>query len=158
LQTQLRRSFFEQLHLLFAVALLVILQALVDVLVSPLEHAIHQTGELVRHRGDRLWRTESGAEATVLCAEVALTPQQRGGGQPKGRRGSIDDVPGAFANHLASGNAIIRTQPEPGGEVRLGLPARHLHADFADDGLGYADIDTVDPGQVDAADAVQFTT
>ena len=31
-------------------------------------------------------------------------------------------------------------------------------ADFADDGLGHADIDAVDPGQVDAADAVQFMT
>src|SRR6266550_9424710 len=42
LQPQLGRSFFEQLHLLFAVALLVVLQAFVEVLVSPLEHAIHQ--------------------------------------------------------------------------------------------------------------------
>jgi hypothetical protein len=66
-------------------------------------------------------------------------------------------VSGAFANHLPAGDAIIRTQPEPGREVRLGLPARHIHADFADDGLSHADIDAVDPGQVDAADAVQFT-
>jgi hypothetical protein len=42
--------------------------------------------------------------------------------------------------------------------VRLGLPARHLQADFADHGLGRADIDAVDPGEVDAADAVDFTT
>ena len=41
--------------------------------------------------------------------------------------------------------------------MRLGLPARHVHADFADDGLGDADVDAVDAGQVDAADAVQFT-
>ncbi len=40
--------------------------------------------------------------------------------------------------------------------MRFGLPARHVHADFADEGLGHADIDAVDPGQVDAADAVQF--
>ena len=65
-------------------------------------------------------------------------------------------MPGAFANHLAAGDAIIWTQPEPGGEVGLGLPARHVHADFADEGLGDADIDAVDAGQVDAADAVQF--
>ena len=41
--------------------------------------------------------------------------------------------------------------------MRLGLPARHIHADFADEGLGHADINAVDPGQVDAADAMQFT-
>ena len=40
--------------------------------------------------------------------------------------------------------------------MRLAFPARHIQADFADDGLGHADIDAVDPGQVDAADAVQF--
>jgi hypothetical protein len=58
---------------------------------------------------------------------------------------------------FASGDAIIRTQPEPGRKVRLGFPARHIQADFADDGLRHADIDAVDPGEVDAADAVQFT-
>jgi hypothetical protein len=40
----------------------------------------------------------------------------------------------------------------------LGVPARHIQADFADDGLRHADIDAVDAGQVDTADAVQFTT
>jgi hypothetical protein len=49
---------------------------------------------------------------------------------------------------------MIRTQPEPGREVRLSFPTRHIQADFAEDGLGHADIDAVDPGQVDAADAV----
>src|SRR5262249_16330116 len=102
LQPQLRRSFFEQLHLLFAVALLVVLQTLVDVLVSPVEHAIDQSGQLVGHRGDCLRRTQSGAEPTVLGTEIALTPQQRRGGQPQRRRGSIDDVSGAFAHHPAS--------------------------------------------------------
>ena len=42
--------------------------------------------------------------------------------------------------------------------MRLGLPARHIHTHFADDGLRHADIDAVDPGQVDAADAVQVPT
>lgn len=41
--------------------------------------------------------------------------------------------------------------------MRLGVPARHIQADFADERLGHADIDAVDPGQVDAADAVEFT-
>ena len=97
-----------------------------------------------------------GAETAVLGAQVTLAPQQRGGGQPERRRGSIDDVPGASANHLASGDAIVWTEPEPGREMRLGLPAHHVHADFADEGLGDADINAVDPGQVDAADAMKF--
>src|SRR5262249_25327128 len=82
LEPELGRSFLEQLDLLFTVAILVVLQTLVDVLVSPLEHAIHQTGKLVRHGGDRLRCAESGAETTILAAQIALTPQQRRGGQP----------------------------------------------------------------------------
>ena len=75
-------SLLEQLYLLLPVTLFVVLQTPVRVLMSPLEHAIHQPGELVRHRGDRLRRTESGTEATVLGTQIALTPQQRGRGEP----------------------------------------------------------------------------
>ena len=57
LQTELDGSFLESLHLLLLVSVLVVLETLVDVLVSPLEHAIHQAGQLVRHGGDRLRRT-----------------------------------------------------------------------------------------------------
>ena len=38
----------------------------------------------------------------------------------------------------------------------LVLPARHIQTDFADDGLGDADVDPIDPRQVDTADAVEF--
>ena len=36
------------------------------------------------------------------------------------------------------------------------LRSGHIDPDFADDGLGDADINAVYPGQVDAADALQF--
>jgi hypothetical protein len=42
---------------------------------------------------------------------------------------------------LVRARAIIRGQREPGGEVRFGLPRRHVQTDFADDGLGHADVD-----------------
>jgi hypothetical protein len=38
--------------------------------------------------------------------------------------------------HLASGNAIVRTQAEP-GKMRLGVPAGHIQPDFTDDRLGH---------------------
>ena len=38
------------------------------------------------------------------------------------------------------------------------LPPGHVEADFADDGLRDADIDPVDPREVDSADAMQFAT
>jgi hypothetical protein len=70
----------------------------------------------------------------------------------------LTDVPGAFTNHLAPGDAIIRAEPEPGGEMRFGLPARHIEADFADHRLRHADVDAVDSRQVNAADAMELTT
>ena len=82
LQTQFRGALLEQDHLLFPVSRFVVVEALIDVLVPPFEQAIDQTGELVRHRGDRLRCAESGAEATVLRTEIALTPQQGGGREP----------------------------------------------------------------------------
>src|ERR1700730_1911726 len=75
-------SLLQQIHLLLTVSLLVVLQAFVDVLVSPGEHAIDQAGELVGHGGDRLGGPEFAAEAAVLGAEVTLAPQQRGGSEP----------------------------------------------------------------------------
>ena len=38
----------------------------------------------------------------------------------------------------------------------LVCPAGHIEADFADDGLDHTDIDAVDPGQVNAANAVEL--
>jgi hypothetical protein len=72
---ELGGSLLEQLHLLLSVSLLVVLQALVDVLVSPFQHAIDQAGELMRHGGDRFWCAEFAAETAVLGAQVRLAPQ-----------------------------------------------------------------------------------
>jgi len=40
--------------------------------------------------------------------------------------------------------------------VPLVLPWSHVHADFADDGLGDDDVDAVDPREVDAADPLEL--
>src|SRR5258707_326406 len=51
-QSQLCRPQLQEVHLLLAVSLFVVLLALVDVRVSPREQSIHQPGELVGHGGD----------------------------------------------------------------------------------------------------------
>src|SRR5262249_48830291 len=66
LKTQLRGPLLEQLHLLLAVARFVVLQALVDVLVAPLQHAIDQASELVGHGRDRFGGAEFAAKAAIL--------------------------------------------------------------------------------------------
>src|SRR5436190_19302513 len=124
----------------------------------PPEHAVHRAGERVRHRSDRLGCPELAAQAAVLGAEVALAPQQGGGGESKGGGRSIDDVSSALSQHAVAADAIVWTQTEPRREMGLGGPARHVDTDFAHDGLCDADIDAVNPCQVHAADPVQFTT
>src|SRR5262245_41382688 len=125
---------------------------------SDFEHPVHETGELVGQRGDRLGGTEFAAKAPILCAEIALTAEEGGRGESQGRGGAIDHRPGASTKHLAAGDAIVRTEPEPGGEMVFGGPPRHIETDFADHGLGDADVDAIDPREVDAADAVEFAT
>ena len=49
-------------------------------------------------------------------------------------------------------------RPNQDAKVLLGLPATHIQADFADHGLRDADVDAIDPCQVDPADAVEFAT
>src|SRR5215831_16997820 len=109
LQPELGRSFLEQLDLLFAVAILVVLQTLVDVLVSPLEHAIDEAGEFMCHGRDRFRRTESAAQAAVLCAEVALAAEEGCGGDAEGGRRAIDDAPGASTDHFPARDPIVGT-------------------------------------------------
>jgi hypothetical protein len=70
----------------------------------------------------------------------------------------FDDMTGPSAAHLAPGDAIVRTQAEPGGKMCLGVPAGHLQPGFADDRLGYPDIDAIDLRQVDAGDALELVS
>ena len=63
---------------------------------------------------------------------------------------------GPPAMHLASGNAIVRTQAEPGGKMRFGVPAGHIPTDFTNDRLGHPDIDAIDARQIDTADPLEF--
>jgi hypothetical protein len=72
LQTELGGPLLEQLHLLLAVSRLVVFQALIDVLVPPLQHAIDEASEVVSHRGDGFRCPEFAAEAAILGAEVAI--------------------------------------------------------------------------------------
>src|ERR1035441_3195759 len=64
--------FVEQGYLLLAVLLFVVLLAAVDVFLSIAQHAVEQHCQFVRHGGDRLRCPQSGPEAAVLRAQVAL--------------------------------------------------------------------------------------
>ena len=56
---------------MLAVTFLVVLNALVDVLVPPSQHAVDQDGELMSHGRNCFWRAELTPEAAELGAELA---------------------------------------------------------------------------------------
>jgi len=68
----------EELYLLLAVSLLVVLGAFVDVLLTVLQRAIDQSGEPVGHRRNGFGGAELGAESAVLGSQVAAAAEQRG--------------------------------------------------------------------------------
>src|SRR5262245_32982119 len=138
-------------------AVLVVLQALVDVFMSPAEHAIDQDGQLVGHGGDRFRRAEFVSEATKLGTEITLAAKQGGGGNSQGGCRAIDHPSSASADHLPAGDPVIWRQAQPRGKVMLILPAGHIEADLADDGLRDAHVDAVDAREVDAGDPVQLS-
>jgi len=75
---------------LLAMSVLVVLDALVDVRVAPLQHAIDEAGEFVSHGRHRFGRAEFAPEATILGAEVTLTPKEGGRADPERGGGPID--------------------------------------------------------------------
>ena len=75
LESELGCVLSEQLDLLVAVSLLIVLGPFVDVSLSVLQHAIDQSGEAVGHGCDGFRGTELAAQASILGAEVGLAAQ-----------------------------------------------------------------------------------
>jgi len=65
----------DELDLLLAVSLLVILCTFVDVLLTIPQHSIGQSSEPMSHSGDGFWGAEPATQAAVLRAEVGLASQ-----------------------------------------------------------------------------------
>ena len=75
LQAELGGLLSDELDLLLAVSLLVVLRAFIDVLLTILQHPIDQSGEAVGHGCDGFRGTNFAAQASVLRPEVRLASQ-----------------------------------------------------------------------------------
>ena len=69
----------------------VLVDALVDVILSAAEYAIDQSSEMVSHGNDCFGSTESGFKATVFCSERALAISEALGAKSQGVGSSIVD-------------------------------------------------------------------
>src|SRR2546427_6777462 len=98
----------EELGLLLAISMLVVLSAFVNVSLTVLQHSIDQSGEPVGHRRNGFRGTELGAQPSVLRSEVGATAHQGNGSHPQRGGGAIDHTPGASGQHLVSAGTVVR--------------------------------------------------
>jgi len=74
------------------------------------------------------------------------------------RRSSIDHLSSLAAFDLATGDAIIGTEAQPGSEVLCAWELTRIKAYFGKDGLDSQDMKAVDLSEIHAADTVQMGT
>ena len=94
----------------------VVLHPFVDVLFSVPEHAVDESGQHVGHGGDGFGCAETCSQAAELGSQVSLAAPQSGGGHAQGGGGTVLDMSGAPAEHLAPGNLVVRTQAQEGSK------------------------------------------
>jgi hypothetical protein len=133
-----------------------LLPTLGDVLWAKFEPAGDPTGTCVGHRGDGCGGAETGAQASSLGPQSAFAVQQMLRSQAPGVSGAVDPIPGAACEPWAPADPVVRTAAAPRGAVVCGLPPAHVQADLGDEGGRGEDLDAVDAGHVDAAEAVPW--
>jgi len=139
-----------------AVFTLVVLHTLGVVLRAVAEQAIDKTGQQVGHRGDGYRSVHSGPKAAILGAQVAFAAVQALRGEAQGGGGTVQHFLGAAPDDFSSCDSMVGTPPQPGGEVVLVRPARHIDSHFGDDHLSRLHLDAIDARQVHASDAIEF--
>ena len=116
-----------------------------------LEGAIDEDGEFASGGRDRLRLPDASGQAAIERAE-------RGLGAPEAHHGHAQDGSGAIGRRgvrelrsAPPGNLVLGREGQPGGEVLLGGPARHVGADFRDQPERGVGRNPVDLREVDAA-------
>ena len=126
---------------------------LVHVLLSVLEHAIHQPRQTGCHGRDRRGCTELGTE-----------PFERGAPYLVLRHNGFAAMRNAGAARFSTGRGprwyplppvilLSGQSPSQEAQMRCGGPPAHIPSHCGDDGLGGHDMDSIDAGQIDAAEA-----
>lgn len=78
----------------------------------------------------RLGGAEKGAFAAVEGPIGGVGTDDGSGGLFESLTGAVIGLEGAGAEHLTTGDVVVRGQAEPGGEVFDGEPAGHIGADL----------------------------
>src|SRR5713226_388554 len=93
-------------ELLLSIFGFVVLDALIHVVVTELEHPINKSSQGVRHCCDRFGRPKSGSQTTKLCAQGAPASDQAPGSPSQSGGRPIHYAPGPALEHLAATGTI----------------------------------------------------
>jgi hypothetical protein len=80
------------------------------------KQVIKEASELMGCGGDSFWCTEFGAHAAIVVAERGLVVMQGMSRNTQRKGSSVLHMTGADGENLAPADAVVGTQPQPGGK------------------------------------------
>src|SRR5260370_7853548 len=91
-----------------------------------------------------------------ICSEGAAAVS--GGARRQSQRDAqwVDHFVAATFEHLASANAMVGTQAQPGRELFLVAPSTDIGTNFEEDFLSSLQTDSVDTCQIHTADSIKL--
>jgi hypothetical protein len=110
----------------FMISLFVVEFAEVVVLGMVFDHGIDDAGEFVGSGFDgELWAM-LGLDPTVVGTEGALAVIETSRSEAEGERSAVGGFPGLGIEDFSSGEFLVGTEAESGGEVFVGGPFAHI--------------------------------
>lgn len=145
------KIFYDPLFVL----LVVIVRARILIRLAAFEHEIDDARQLVGGGGDSNRRPMFSSDAAVECTQGTVAACQALGSQAESLVDSTVSGQGAALLDLAARDLVVRSQPEPGGEVFDRRPFAHVGADLGQDVLNGRCPQAIDGSQVDPGHAIE---
>ena len=119
MKAKLLCPFGQRSDLLLAIPRFVVFVSFIDVLLTVFDEPVEQTSKLAGHGRDRFGSAQTGAQAAVLRAQVALAADQCAGRVAERRGGAVDHFARAPFQDFATALLVGGNQPQPTGEPLL---------------------------------------
>ena len=122
-----------------------------------LDEVPDNAGEFVGHGGDGFGGAQASFPAAETVAQIVLGVPEALGGQAQGHRRSAFDVAGFDRDDFAAGDAVVRTETQPGGKgFGGGKAGDEVRPQFGEEDQGGVDLEAGHLGEVHAAEPVEF--
>src|SRR5512135_3803472 len=86
----------------------------------------------MRRGRHRFGGTQSGFHAAIEATQSALASLQSAGRHAQRIGSPVDYASGSAAQHPATANAVVRTEPQPGAEMLFAFESAHIGSHFGE--------------------------